>query len=66
MARRSLRPKAHFFGHHHRRLSLWDGQSDHTEYLECLSQDGSVAGNAVVYDTISERLSGLQIGEYDD
>lgn len=56
-----LSPKAHFFGHHHQRLSLWDGQSDHTELLECLAADGSALGNVVVYDSFAERVSGLAV-----
>lgn len=61
LARRILWPKAHFFGHHHQRLSLWDGQSDHLEMLECLAADGSTLGNIVIYDSVAERVTGLAV-----
>lgn len=60
MARRRLKPVAHFFGHHHKRMSLWDGQSDHVELLECLGADGA-PGNIVCYDTMSQRITELAV-----
>lgn len=59
---KQLLPKAHFFGHPQQRVSLWDGQSDHIEYLESLAAEGSLKGNVVVYDSCSEHVKTLEMG----